>query len=414
MNFEHSERSKKLQEEVENFFNSEILPRNREWHRYFRHHGSNAPFLADLQRMARDRSLWNLALPDLADNEPGTRLSNLEYAPLAEIMGRLSWASLVFNCQPPDVPNMMIFQEFGTAEQKERWLFPLLEAGTRSGFAMTEPDVASSDATNIRTSITRDGDEYVINGHKWFSTGSANPDCSFIVVMGKTGQGENRYTNHSVIAVPTKTPGVQILRTNRFFAQEDPMSPIGEIRFTDVRVPVDHLLGQEGMGFLIGQARLGPARVHHCMRAIGSSESLISLMTARANERTAFGRKIAEFDTAQTWIAQSRLELEQVRLLVYKTAWLLDNQDHNVARREVSLIKVAVARTYQQIADRAVQVFGAMGTSDDTPIAMAVAGARALRIGDGPDEVHFRRIFRMEPTPEYTVAESPYMVPFEA
>ncbi len=413
MKFEHSAKSKQFQEQVKNFFTSHILPRNREWHTCLRRNGSHPSFLSDLRGMAREQGLWNLALPELADDEPGTRLTNLEYAPLAEIMGRLHWASLVFNCQPPDVPNMMIFQDFGTAAQKEVWLAPLLEARTRSGFAMTEPDVASSDATNIKTSIIRDGDHYIINGHKWFSTGSAHPECSFIVVMGLTGEGENRYANHSVIVVPTDATGVRILRTNTFLGHNDPMSPIGEVRFTDVRVPVDHLLGKEGMGFLIGQARLGPARVHHCMRAIGSCEVLISLMTARANERTAFGRTISEFDTVQTWIAQSRLELEQARLLVHKTAWMLDNYDFGAARREVSLIKIAVARIYQQIADRAVQVFGAMGVSEDTPIAMAFAGARALRIGDGPDEVHLRRVFRMEPAPEHTVAESPYIVPFE-
>ncbi|MBT4640307.1 MAG: acyl-CoA dehydrogenase [Deltaproteobacteria bacterium] len=413
MNFEHSERSQKLQGQVQDFFANHILPRNREWHQYLRQHGTHPPFLKDLQKMAREQGLWNLGLPELAENEPGPRLTNLEYAPLAEIMGRLEWASLVFNCQAPDVPNMMILQAFGTVEQKERWLAPLLEARTRSGFAMTEPDVASSDATNIRTKITREGDEYIINGHKWFSTGSANPDCSFIVLMGMTAQGESRLGNHSVMIVPTDTAGLKILRTNKFLGHHDPASPIGEIRFTDVRVPVDHLLGQEGLGFLIGQARLGPARVHHCMRAIGNCEVLIELMTARSHERIAFGRSINEYDTVQTWIALSRLELEQARLLVHKTAWLLDTQDHRLARREVSLIKVAVARTYQQIADRAIQVFGAMGVTEDTPIAMAFAGARSLRIGDGPDEVHLRRIFRLEPSPEHTIAESPYIIPFE-
>jgi len=413
MNFEHTDRSKKLQEQVENFFSDYILPRNREWQNYLKHNDTHPPFLADLQKRARRQGLWNLGLPGLADNEPGTRLSNLEYAPLAEIMGRLNWASLVFNCQAPDVPNMMILQDFGTEAQKERWLVPLLEAKTRSGFAMTEPDVASSDATNISAKIVRDGDYYIINGHKWFSTGSANPECSFIILMGMTSQGDSRTGRHSVVIVPADAAGIKILREHKFFGQKDQVSPIGEIQFTDVRIPADHLLGGEGMGFLIGQARLGPARVHHCMRAIGSSEVLISLMVTRANERVAFGRPIAEYDTIQTWIALSRMELEQARLLVYKTAWLLDNYDHRRARREVSLIKVAVAHTYQKIADRAVQVFGAMGVSEDTPIAMALAGARALRIGDGPDEVHLRRIFRLEPVSEKTIAESPYIVPLE-
>jgi len=411
MNFEHSERSRKLQGQVEDIFTNDILPRNREWHAHVKQYETTPPFLADLQRKARSQGLWNLALPDLAEDEPGTRLTNMEYAPLAEIMGRISWAPLVFNCQPPDVPNMIILQGNGTPKQKARWLTPLLEGKTRSAFGMTEPDVACSDATNIMTQIIRDGDEYVIKGRKWFTSGVTNPDCAFIIVMGSTDQEGGRTRRHSMVIVPPDTPGVRILRRMSIFGNTS--APIGEVQFTDVRVPADHLLGEEGMGFRVGQERLGPARVHHCMRAIGNCEVLISLMRARANERVTFGRPIIEYDTVQNWIALSRIELEQARLLIYKTAWLLDNQDHRSARREVSLIKVAVVRMHQKIADRAIQVFGAMGMTDDTPIASSFVSARGLRIGDGPDEVHLRQIFRLEPTPQYTIAESPYMFPFD-
>ena len=360
-------------------------------------------------RTRRAQGLWNLALPELAEDEPGTRLSNLEYAPLAEIMGRLFWASEAFNCQAPDVPNMIALQNCATPAQKQRWLKPLLNAQTRSAFGMTEPDVASSDATNVATRIVRDGDHYVITGRKWFITGAAHPRCSFLIVMGVTNVDAERTGRHSCIIVPMDAPGVRLVRRLRWMGCEDHVAPIGELTFDHVRVPAENLLGAEGEGFKVAQIRLGPARIHHCMRSIGLCELLIELMMVRASERTAFGRSVIQYDTVQRWIAESRVELEQSRLLCYRCAWLLDRSGHHGAWRDVSLIKVAVPAMLQRIADRALQVFGAMGGSEDTPIHQALAWGRLLRIGDGPDEVHLRQIFRMEAPPAWSIANSPYL-----
>src|SRR6476620_3141321 len=318
---------------------------------------------AFFDKEARAAGLWNLGLPELADNEPGTRLSNLEYAPLAEIMGRLFWAPEVFNCQAPDVPNMIALQNCATPEQKARWLRPLLEARTRSAFGMTEPDVASSDATNIATSMVRDGDDYVIDGRKWFITGAAHPQCSFLIVMGVTNSDADRTGRHSCIIVPMDTPGVRLVRRLRWMGCEDHVAPIGELAFENVRVPRANLLGAEGEGFKVAQVRLGPARIHHCMRSIGLCELLIELMMVRSSERSAFGRTVIQYDTVPRWIAESRVELEQARLLAYRCAWRLDQAGHHGAWRDVSLIKVAVPAMLQKIADRAMQVFGAMGGS---------------------------------------------------
>jgi acyl-CoA dehydrogenase len=365
--------------------------------------------MGGLQQKARQAGLWNLGLPELAAGEPGTRLSNLEYAPLAEIMGRLFWAPEVFNCQAPDVPNMIALQNCATGAQKERWLRPLLAAETRSAFGMTEPDVASSDATNIATRMSREGDEYVINGRKWFITGAAHPQCSFLIVMGITNSEAERTARHSCVIVPMDTPGVRLIRPLRWMGCEDHVAPIGELAFDNVRVPRANLLGEEGEGFKVAQIRLGPARIHHCMRSIGLCEVLIELMMARSSERSAFGRTVIQYDTVQRWIAESRVELEQARLLAYRCAWRLDQAGHHGAWRDVSLIKVAVPAMLQRIADRAMQVFGAMGGSDDTPIYQALAWGRLLRIADGPDEVHLRQIFRMEGMPSWSIADSPYL-----
>jgi acyl-CoA dehydrogenase len=370
--------------------------------------------MGDLQQKARAAGLWNLGLPELAADEPGTRLSNLDYAPLAEIMGRLFWAPEVFNCQAPDVPNMIALQNCATSEQKARWLRPLLEAKTRSAFGMTEPDVASSDATNIATKMVRDGDDYVINGRKWFITGAAHPQCSFLIVMGVTDADADRTRRHSCIIVPMQTPGVRLVRRLRWMGCEDHTAPIGELAFDNVRVPKSNLLGEEGEGFKVAQVRLGPARIHHCVRSIGLCELLIELMMVRSSERSAFGRTVIQYDTVQRWIAESRVELEQARLLAYRCAWRLDQAGHHDAWRDVSLIKVAVPAMLQRIADRAMQVFGAMGGSDDTPIHQALAWGRLLRIGDGPDEVHLRQIFRMEPMPNWSIANSPYLAAHQA
>ena len=411
MDFELSPRARDWQQRLTQFINREVLPRHRAWVEHVMRRREPAPFMAELQKKARAAGLWNLALPELAADEPGTRLSNLDYAPLAEAMGRLFWASEVFNCQPPDVPNMIALQNCASPAQKQRWLRPLLEGTTRSAFAMTEPDVASSDATNIATRITRQGGDYVINGRKWFITGAAHRDCSFLIVLGVTDAEAERTRRQSCILVPMNTPGVRLVRDLRWMGCEDHVAPIGELELKDVRVSAENLIGREGDGFKVAQVRLGPARVHHCMRSIGLSELLIELMLARASERTAFGRAVVEYDTVQRWIAESRVELEQARLLAYRCAWRLDREGHHGAWRDVSLIKVAVPAMLQRIADRALQVFGAMGGSDDTPIHQALAWGRLLRIGDGPDEVHLRQIFRMEAKPAWSIAESPYLMP---
>jgi acyl-CoA dehydrogenase len=408
MDFDLSARAEQWRGRLQAFFDQEVLPRHRTWVEHTRR-CEPAPFIDELQQKARGAGLWNLGLPELADEEPGTRLSNLEYAPLAEIMGRLFWASEVFNCQAPDVPNMIALQNCATPEQKQRWLRPLLNAETRSAFGMTEPDVASSDATNIATSMVRDGNDYIVNGRKWFITGAAHPRCSFLIVLGVTNAEAERTRRHSCLVVPMDTPGVRLVRPLRWMGCEDHVAPIGELAFDNVRVPRENLLGAEGEGFKVAQVRLGPARIHHCMRSIGLCELLIELMVARATERSAFGRTIIQYDTVQRWIAESRVELEQARLLAYRCAWRLDQSGHHGAWRDVSLIKVAVPAMLQKIADRAMQVFGAMGGSDDTPIHQALAWGRLLRIGDGPDEVHLRQIFRMEAMPSWTVANSPYL-----
>jgi len=409
MDFNLSGRSEQWRAKLQAFLDQEVLPRHRTWVEHTAHSRDTAPFMAGLQEKARAAGLWNIGLPELADDEPGTRLSNLEYAPLAEIMGRLFWASEAFNCQAPDVPNMIALQNCATPAQKARWLRPLLNAETRSAFGMTEPDVASSDATNIATRMVRDGDDYVINGRKWFITGAAHPRCSFLIVLGVTDADADRTRRHSCIIVPMDAPGVRLVRSLRWMGCEDHTAPIGELAFDNVRVPSENLLGAEGEGFKVSQIRLGPARIHHCMRSIGLCELLIELMMARAAERTAFGRTIIQYDTVQRWIAESRVELEQARLLAYRCAWRLDQSGHRGAWRDVSLIKVAVPAMLQRIADRAMQVFGAMGGSDDTPIHQALAWGRLLRIGDGPDEVHLRQIFRMEATPSWSIADSPYL-----
>jgi acyl-CoA dehydrogenase len=415
MDFELSARSEQWRGKLQAFFDREVLPRHRAWVEHTARHRDAAPFMGELQRKARDAGLWNLGLPELAEDEPGTRLSNLEYAPLAEIMGRLFWAPEVFNCHAPDVPNMIALQNCATPAQKARWLRPLLNAGTRSAFGMTEPDVASSDATNIATRMVRDGDHYVISGRKWFITGAAHPNCSFLIVLGVTDAQAERTRRHSCIIVPMDAPGVRLVRRLRWMGCEDHTAPIGELAFDRVRVPRENLLGEEGEGFKVAQVRLGPARIHHCMRSIGLCEVLIELMMVRSAERSAFGRPVIQYDTVQRWIAESRVELEQARLLAYRCAWRLDQSGHHGANsamknwRDVSLLKVAVPAMLQRIADRAMQVFGAMGGSDDTPIHQALAWGRLLRIGDGPDEVHLRQIFKMEAMPSWSIADSPYL-----
>ncbi|WP_446215572.1 acyl-CoA dehydrogenase family protein [Micromonospora sp. IBHARD004] len=344
----------------------------------------------DLKAEARRRGLWNLFLPAVSG------LTNLEYAPLAELTGRsIELAPEAINCAAPDTGNMEILHMFGTAEQQERWLRPLLDGEIRSAFAMTEPDVASSDATNISTRIERDGDSYVINGRKWWTTGIADPRCRIMIVMGKTDPTADTHRQQSMILVPVDTPGVEVVRSLPVFGYHDQHGH-GEVLFTDVRVPASNLLGEEGGGFALAQARLGPGRIHHCMRAIGLAERALALMVHRAASRVAFGRKLAEQGVVQQQIAESRMAIEQARLLTLKAAWMIDRYGAKAARTEIAAIKVIAPRVALDVLDRAIQVHGGAGVSDDVPLASMYAGARTLRIADGPDEVHVRDVARRE------------------
>jgi acyl-CoA dehydrogenase len=348
----------------------------------------------ELQEKARAQGLWNLFLP----GDGGAGLTNLEYAPVAEVTGwspRLAPAA--FNCAAPDTGNMEVLHDFGTREQQERWLQPLLRADIRSSFCMTEPDVASSDATNIGTRIRRDGEQYVISGRKWWSTGAMNPDAAIFIVMGKTDPDAERHRQQSMILVPRDAPGVRIVRPLSVFGYDDrDHGGHAEIAFDDVRVPAGNLIGEEGSGFAIAQARLGPGRIHHCMRALGMGERALSLVRERANQRQAFGRTLADQGVVREWAAESRIQLEALRLLVLKTAWLMDTVGNRQAMTEIQAIKIAVPRAVQTIIDRAIQVFGAAGVSSDTPLAELYAGIRSLRIADGPDEVHLASLGRAE------------------
>ena len=411
MDFSETERAREMRERFAGFFDAQVLPLHRQWHEAVVVRREPAAFMPSLRAAAREAGWWNLALAGLAADEPGTRLSNLEFAPLCETMGRLPWGSEPFNCHAPDVPNMILLQECANAEQKQRFLRPLLEGGARSAFALTEPDQASSDATNVDTRIERRGDRYLINGRKWFITGAAHPDCSFVIVVGRSHPEAERTRQHSSVIVPMDTPGVRLVRPLRFMGWEDPVAPIGELEFVDVEVPVENRIGDEGAGFSGSQTRLGPARIHHCMRQIGLAETLVGLMIARAKERRTFGRSVIEYDSVQQAIAQSRVDIEMARLMVLRAAWLIDQHGHRGSWRDVSICKIAVPRMLQSVADRATQIFGAMGGSDQLPIHHAFAYSRGLRIGDGPDEVHLRQIFRTEPAPAWTIAQSPYVIP---
>jgi acyl-CoA dehydrogenase len=351
------------------------------------------PVVAELQTEARARGLWNLFL---GDRRWGAGLTNLEYAPLAEISGRSPViAPEAMNCSAPDTGNMELLAEFGTADQRQRWLRPLLEAEIRSCFCMTEPDVASSDPTGLATTIGREGDVLVVNGRKWWSTGTADPRCQLAVVVGVSDPDADPHRRHSLVLVPLETPGVEVIRDLSTFGYSEQHGH-GEVRFTGVRVPAANLLGPPGGGFAMAQARLGPGRIHHCMRAIGMGERALELLVRRAAERTPFGRPLAEQGAVGTWIAESRLELDQARLLILRAAWLMDTVGSRGARTEIAGIKVVAARTAARVIDRAIQVFGAAGLSADTPLALFYAMARQLRIVDGPDEVHLRSITRRE------------------
>jgi acyl-CoA dehydrogenase len=373
-----------------------IAPCDAEWRRIAHTGAFPSEVVEPLKQRAREAGLWNLFLPSLRDDQPGTRLSNLEYAPLAEITGRFPWSPEVFNCNSPDSGNMEILQISASPEQRERWLNPLLDGSIRSCFSMSEPTTASSDPTNLETTIVRDGNHYRVRGRKWFSTGAKHPLCRFSIVMGRSDLAGERdpHSRYAMVIVPLDTPGVTIVRDVSIMNHHSPEGHC-EINF-DVRLPAENLLGQEGDGFAIAQQRLGPGRIHHCMRTVGQSELALELMVARAKSRRAFGSALADYANVQDWIAESRIEIDQARLLVLRAAWLMDKQGNKAARTDVSAIKVVAARLQTRVVDRAIQVFGAAGLTEDTPLASLWTWGRALRFIDGPDEVHLRTVAKAE------------------
>lgn len=394
--FELPQRALDVAEQVEHFFQQRVLPNNKLWEQQARAGQAIPEIQQTLRKEAKALGLWNMALPRLAVDEPGMRLSNLEFTAVAEILGRLEWGSHVFNCNAPDVPNMELLQLFGSDEQKQQWLQPLLEGEIGSAFAMTEPYAASSDPTNLETRIERDGDEFVVNGRKWFASNGSHANCELLILVGVTNPEGQKSQRQSLLLIPRHTPGISVIRNLPVFDHLSETNLHPELEFNNVRVPASNLLGDAGAGFAIGQARLGPARLHHCMRAIGECEVLISLMVKRSQSRSTFGKRIDEYSSTQAAISLSRIELDQCRLLVQKAAHLLDTVGNKAARKEISMIKVAVAKVYQDIADRCIQLHGARGVTGDTPAARAFGKARAFRIYDGPDEVHLQTIARLE------------------
>jgi acyl-CoA dehydrogenase len=398
MDFEFSDRCKELRERLVGFMEEDVLPNEPVYEQQLRESGnphSHPPVMEELKERARALGLWNLFLPHRAPDDLAPGLSNLDYAPLAEAMGRSHIASEATNCAAPDTGNMEVLTLFGSPEQQERWLRPLLEGEIRSAFVMTEPEVASSDATNIQLRIERDGDDYVLNGRKWWASGALRERCKVFIVMGKTDPDGPTFRQQSMILVEPDTPGVNLIRNLPVFGYVDQESH-AEILFEDVRVPAANLIGNEGDGFLIAQARLGPGRIHHCMRTIGAAERALELMCERAASRVTFGRPIAERANIQDWIAESRIEIDMARLLTLKAAWLMDTVGNKHARTEIASIKVAAPAVALKVIDRAIQVHGGGGVSDDFPLASMYAHLRTLRMADGPDEVHKRTIARQE------------------
>jgi acyl-CoA dehydrogenase len=396
MDFAFSDRVKEYQERLLRFMEEVVYPAERTYVEQLRESPTRwvvPPVMEEMKAKAKEAGLWNLFL---AKSDKGAGLSNLEYAPLCEIMGRSPIAPEVFNCSAPDTGNMEVLERYGTEEQKKKWLIPLLNGEIRSCFSMTEPDVASSDATNIQTTIRRDGDEYVINGRKWWSSGAGDPRCKVAIVMGKSNPDAPRHQQHSMIIVPLDTPGVRIERMLPVFGYDDAPHGHAEITFDNVRVPASNIIWGEGKGFAIAQGRLGPGRIHHCMRLIGAAERALELMVRRVKERVAFGKPLSEQGVIQEWIADSRIEIEQARLLTLKAAYMMDTVGNKVARKEIAMIKVVAPNMALNVIDRAIQAFGAAGVSEDFPLAYMWANARTLRLADGPDEVHRRTVARLE------------------
>jgi len=400
MDFAFDERTEELRGQLQAFLDEHVIPAEKVFEEQAAEMASEGrgwerpPVLEELKAEAKKQGLWNLFL---AHHPQGAGLSNVQYAPLAELTGRSFIAPEALNCAAPDTGNMEVLAEFGTAEQQKQWLQPLLDGEIRSAFCMTEPDVASSDATNISTSITRDGDVYVINGRKWWSSGAMDPRCKILIVMGKSDPNADRHRQQSQILVPRDTPGVNIKRGMHVFGYTDGThGGHAEIEFTDVRVPVTNVISGEGEGFAIAQARLGPGRIHHCMRQIGAAERALELMCRRVTGRVAFGKPLAEQGVIQDWIAESRVRIEAARLLVLKTAWLMDTVGNKGAHTEIQSIKILVPQTTEWIIDNAIQAHGGGGVSQDFPLALMWAHTRTLRFADGPDEVHKRSLARRE------------------
>ncbi len=394
MNFEYTKKSLELQKRVDDFMQKHIFPLESEFRAFtYANPWKHFPPQEELKQLAKKEGLWNLFLPvDYGADSPG--LTNLEYAPLAALMGRVLWSSQVFNCSAPDTGNMEVLSKYGTEAQKDKWLKPLLNGEIRSSFLMTEPEVASSDATNIETSIVRDGDQYIINGRKWWSTGAMNPSTKVFIVMGKTNPNADRHEQQSMIIVPADSEGVRIVRPLRVFGNIESPEGHAEIVLKNVRVPASNLLVDEGKGFAIAQGRLGPGRIHHCMRLIGASQRALELMCKRVASREAFGRKISQFSSIRQDIAKSRCEIEQARLLTLSTADKIDRYGIKEAKDLVAMIKIAVPKMACNVIDRAIQAHGGLGVSQDTPLSDYWLYARSIRIADGPDEVHMYQLGR--------------------
>lgn len=397
MDFAYSARVEELRTRLQAFMDAHVQPADARWREEVEAGRYPMALIDGLKARAKAEGLWNLFLPALKPDEPGTRLSNLEYAPLAEIMGRIYWSSEVFNCNAPDTGNMEILHLFATPEQRARWLVPLMNGEIRSCVGITEPGVASSDPTNLQTTIIRDGDDYIVTGRKWWTTGALHPNVKFCIVMGLSDLAEDAdpHKRHSMIIVPMDAAGVSVMRNLPLLNHHSPEGHT-ETDFDAVRVPATNLLGEEGAGFALAQARLGPGRIHHCMRSIGQCEVALELMVERALQRKAFGRTLSDYANVQDWIAEGRMEIDQARLLCLRAAWMMDTHGNKAARTEVSAIKVVATRLQTKIADRAMQVFGAAGLSNDTPLAFIYSWGRALRFIDGPDEVHLRTVARAE------------------
>jgi len=392
MNFDYSTKTRELQSRLKAFMDESIYPNEVRYQEELNTGERWQPIelVEELKKKAREKELWNLFLPEASG------LTNLEYAPLAELMGRVPWSPEVFNCSAPDTGNMEVLEKYGTPEQKETWLKSLLNGEIRSCFAMTEPDVASSDATNICSSIKKDGGEYVLNGRKWWTSGAGDTRCKLAIFMGKTDERAPKHLQQSMILAPMDADGVKVERILNVFGFDDAPHGHAEVSFENVRVPAANLLLGEGRGFEIAQGRLGPGRVHHCMRLIGIAERALELMCERAENRVAFGKKVSEQGVVRQWIAEARLEIEQARLLVLKTAWMMDTVGNKEARREIAMIKAVVPQMTLKIVDRAIQTHGGGGVCQDFPLAYFWINARTLRLADGPDEVHLESVAKME------------------